>query len=231
MAVSVDATTKNIYVADSSTQAVYVITYPGGVKTLYKSLGYVPNGIAYTSQGLFVTTRGNVWNYNGANSYNTSTYNKWIWDNPFGIRYDGANYVIVADAGSNQTVSIRIYYDGNKQLFNQGGSSSSLYPTIHGLTSSYISQTNPVGIYDYGTNLISNAFSYPICLTADASNNLYVADYTKNAVYEMINPSSGSSYPISIVSVTQPTGITFLSSDLLVVVAANNGVGRVLLAR
>jgi hypothetical protein len=118
-------------------------------------------------------------------------------------------------------------------MFNQDGKSASIYPTIHGLTSSYISQTNPVGIYDYATNLISNAFSYPICLAADASNtnNLYVADYRKNAVYEMINPSSGSSIPISIVNVTQPTGITFLSSGVLVVVAVNNGVGRMLLAR
>jgi sugar lactone lactonase YvrE len=227
IAVSVDSS-NNIYVADSSTKNVYKITYPGGVKTLYVSLGYIPNGIAITPQGLFVTTTGHLYCYNGGNVYDTSVYNNWVWSNPFGIYYDGGNYVNVGDAGTGMIVQIRIYYNGNAQLFNQDGNSASMYPTIHGITASYLTQTSPVGVYGTGTNLISSAFTYPICLTKDSSQNLYVADYSRNAVYIIQNPSSGTSTPVSIVNVTQPTGVAFLSNGGLVVVAKS---GRVLIAR
>jgi len=236
VAVSLDSS-NNAFVVDSSTQSIYKVT-PAGVKTLfYSGLGGTPYGIAWTSKGVFVSTRnataGRVYliDPTGTSATAVTSYN---WKFPKAIASDGVSSVYVADFGTNQIVTIKSSDLSNpsKSFVNGTGPFAvTVSLNAQSIPQIFYSQNNIKGVFSLTTNkLISSAFKNPNSLALDSSGNLYVTDYATSMVFKITNPLNGGT-PVAILSVNQPTGIAFTNTGSMVVTGANSGSGMVISVR
>lgn len=227
----------NLYIADASTNVIYKVTAAGVKSTLSGVLEATPYGIAFTARGIFVSisnsTFGSVHLLNSTTGSLISQVTSYNWKAPRKIASDGNGRVFIADSGTNQIVVIRINDLTNPRNYTINVSGLMGVAVNNGASDIFYTESNPLGVYDLTNNnrLISSDFTTPNSVALDFMGNLYVTDYVRNAVYKISNSSSGILSPVSILSVNQPTGIVFLSSGALVVIAKNSGSGRVIIAR
>jgi len=226
----------NLYIADASTNVVYKVTEAGVKSTLSGVLEATPYGIAFTARGIFVSTSnltfGSVSLLNSTTGSLISRVTSYNWKAPRKISSDGNGRVFIADSGTNQIVVIRVDDLSNPRNYTIKVSGLMGVAVNNGASEIFYTESNPLGLYDLTNNrLISSDFTTPNSVALDFVGNLYVTDFVRNAVYKISNSSNGVISTVSILSVNQPTGIVFLSSGALVVIAKNSGAGRVIIAR
>lgn len=180
----------NLYVADGSNNAIRMVTAAGVVTTFAGSatgasgntdatgtsaLFNNPNGLAIDASGnLFVADYGNNSIRKITPSQVVSTfYHSTGTFGPSGLAFDGSGNLIVAAKSLNQILKI---------------TPAGVVTTIAGNTAGYVNSS--------GTSAL---FSSPADVKVDASGNLFVADYSNNAIREIT-----------------PTGVvsTFAGSDV-----------------
>jgi hypothetical protein len=148
----------NVFVADSSNNAVKEILAAGGYTTV-NTLGSgfsAPTGVAVDGAGnVFVADNGNnavkeILEAGGYATVNTLAVANGNFSRPFSVAVDGSGNLFVADKGNNAV----------KQIMAVGG-----YTTV---------------------NILGSGFTSPEGVAVDGSDNVFVADAGNNAVKEIL---------------------------------------------
>ncbi len=222
----------NLYVADSHNNMIRQVT-PAGVVTLVASGLNFPSGVAADGAGnLYVVDSGNnvirkvviatgvVTTLAGTMGVNGSTDGIGAagrFDSPVAITADGLGNLYVGDAG-NRTIRKIVIATG--EVTTPAGTPGN------------------AGAAD-GTGAAAQ-FGYSIGITADASGNVYVADWGNNTIRKIVAATGVVTTVAGVAGqqgvglgdlpggLTEPYGITYIGANTLAVTTAN-GVVRIVL--
>ena len=193
-----------LYVSDAFNNAIRTVTTGGTVTTINKQpVGYLngslasaqfygPRGLSFDAAGNAyiadignntirkITTAGVVSTYAGNTSagYIDGAAANAEFYNPEGTTTDAAGNVYVADRTNN--LIRKITPAGVVSLFAG-------FQVMNGYQQSYV-----IGFYDGDVNVAQ--FYYPIALAADGSGNIYVADYSNNAIRKVNSAGNTTTY-------------------------------------
>jgi sugar lactone lactonase YvrE len=145
-------------------------------------------------------------------------------NNPWGITFDSAGNLYIADAGNNR---IRKVSNGTITTLVGGGSLSLSGPIAVAADASgnvYIADTNNSVVRKWSNGVTTTAVQVPAPtgVAVDASGNLYISDYRDNLVLKATNGALST-----LVQVTGPVGLTVDGAGNLFVAAfGSNFVGE-----
>ena len=206
--VAVDST-GNVYVADSTKEAVYEIVAGTGVVNTLGSGIYGPKGVAVDSSGNVYVSDDNDGSVKeilagtgtaGPGTVNASSLviplNKFgTFSTPEGVAVDSRGNVYVADYGNNAV----------KEIVAGTGDA-------------------PAGTVNYNStvNTVGSGFNYATGVALDSSGNVYVADYDNNALKEIVAGTGGAAPGTVNASSTVNTLGTFSYNQIVTVDALGN---------